>query len=89
MNNTAQLAYYSRSGRVRVNTGLSSSIVGCVVRLVRDDTVKVGMVVVDIPEDARLTDVQRTAIHQTAKLLAERARRFLGIRWRIVPWSGF
>lgn len=74
---------------VTVNTGLSSSVAGCTVTISRDNRSKVGRVTVDVPDNVVLTEIQRSAVHQTAKLLGERAKRFLGIKWTIVPWSGF
>lgn len=74
---------------VTVNTGLSSSVAGCIVTIDRDDAARVGTVVVQVPQNIQLMEVQRSAVHQTAKLLGERAKRFLGMKWTIIPWSGF
>lgn len=75
-----------RRGKVLVNTGLSSTVVGCVVKLERDPRTMQAKVVVlgSVPADP----IKQAAVKQTAKALANRASRFLGINWTVSPWDG-
>lgn len=66
--------------------GLSVTVAGVVLSVVRDTKAKVARVRAMMPEDNVLSDVDREAVEVSGRLLVERARRFLGIGWRVEDW---
>lgn len=80
-----RLHYEDEGSRVMaIHTGLSVSVAGFEIGLDRDEGRKTATVVVNgVPSDP----VSLAAVRVAAELLARRARRFLGLEWRIVEWQ--
>lgn len=80
-----RLHYEDEGSRVMaIHTGLSVTVMGFAIDLDRDEAIRVGKVTVDgVPQDP----VSLAAVKVAAELLARRARRFLGLGWRIVEWQ--
>ena len=72
-----------------VNTGLSKTVAGHLIRLVRDEKRRVARVVVEPLATASTypTDNEVSAIRIAAKLLAQQARRCFGLGWVVEEWD--
>ena len=83
-----RLPPYKDANVMAINTGLSVTVAGHYVYLKRDEQKQVAEVCVNVIEGHQVTGLENEAVIVAARLLAERAQRFLGRGWRIVPYSG-
>lgn len=72
-------------GVMAIHTGLSVTVCGHLIELERDEYNKVARLVVKVIEGHKVTGMEGSAVNAAARLLAQRAQRFLGQNWRIVP----
>lgn len=81
-----RLRHYDDEGArvMAIHTGLSVRVAGHLIELERDDASRTARVVVN---GAPVTTLEVEAVKAAADMLAERARRFLGIAWTVVPWD--
>ena len=71
-----------------IRTGLSSTVAGHVLRVVRDDQRMTAEVVVEcLLPSGDITAVQMDAVDAAARLLQQRAQRFLGRQWTVLEWD--
>lgn len=88
-NNRRRLNNLPRDPRVMaIFSGLSVTVHGYMVELERDTVAKVATVKVRRIAHYPETGLEKPALLIAAKLLAQRAQRFLGKPWRVVPWEG-
>lgn len=74
-------------GAVVINTGLSvMTTCGHTVDLVRDETSKVAIVRVALTKCTG-TAAEQYDLMSAADMLTQRAKRFLGPGWTVVPWQ--
>ena len=71
-----------------IRTGLSKTVAGHLIELDRDQEAKIARVIVrplkdDLPQP---TEVELAAIKVAADLLAQQAKRFLGLTWTVKQW---
>ena len=66
--------------------GLTVSVAGVVLSVVRDTKARVARVRAMMPEGNVLSEAEREAVDASGKLLVERARRFFGIGWTVEDW---
>lgn len=88
MNATLDRPHYPvRGAPLAINTGLSVTVSGHIVRLNRDERRKRATVVVELLSKRLPTEVEMEAVSVAAKLLAARARRFLRAEWEVTEWE--
>jgi hypothetical protein len=76
------------TGRIVIQTGLSVLAAGCKIGVAADPATQTASVFVWEPDGYVPTAQGEAEIRVAAALLAERAGRFLGPGWKVVPWSG-
>ena len=69
-----------------IHTGLSVIVCGHLVDIRRDDQRKIATVQVSVIPGYKVTGLEQSILQGTADQLAQRAQRFLGMGWKIVPW---
>ena len=74
------------SNVMAIHTGLSVTVCGHLVRLERDDQAQIVKVVVEVIPGHVVTGLEVEAVQAVADLLLARARRFLGVEWKVVGW---
>ena len=76
---------YARNPQaMAIRTGLSVTIAGCLIEVLKDSDSMTATVVVS--GDPNKNDAVRSAVKVAADLLVGRAKRTLGEQWRVVPW---
>ena len=76
--------------KMAIRTGLSKSVAGHLIELDRDTESKVATVTVRPDPKMRYSDpteIEIAAIKVAADLLAQQAKRFLGLEWTVVQWQ--
>lgn len=70
-----------------IRTGLSKTVAGHLIELDRDQETKIARVTVrPLKEDLQPTETELAAIKVAADLLAQQAKRFLGLAWKVKQW---
>jgi len=69
-----------------IHRGLSMLVRGCLIDIHRDQARKVATVRV-ARVTAVMTPQDQIEVFKAADVLAERARRFLGVKWTVVGWA--
>lgn len=70
-----------------IHTGLSVTVAGHLIALDRNETTLTAKVVVTVINGHNVTGLEQEAVKLAADLLAERARRFLGLNWTVIPYN--
>ena len=73
-------------GSIVIQRGLTMAVRGHLIDLDRDESAKVARVRVAVVEGYAPTGAEFDDVRKAAGVLAERARRFLGVGWTVVPW---
>jgi hypothetical protein len=71
-----------------IHTGLSVTVAGHVISLERDEGRKYAKLVVRVIDGHVVTGLEGEAIKAAARLLHQRAQRFLGIDWTVEGLTG-
>ena len=79
---------YEDDGAIVIHTGLSVITRGHLIEVVRDEDRRVATLHVSVIEGHLVTGVEGPDVQASADLLAQRARRFLGSRWKVLGWDG-
>lgn len=85
---TAATNFTPRDPRIMaIRTGLSKTMAGHLIELDRDQETKIARVIVrPLKEDLQPTETELAAIKVAADLLAQQAKRFLGLAWKVKQW---